>query len=726
MKDIQLITTKNFFPLLFISLLLIFCLSTVSAANEIYVNTTGNDSSGTGTANNPYLTLQKGVDNLDPDGIIHMANGEYSGVNNTNITLAKNMSIVGQSPAGTIINGTDTNWIFNILPGVDVKLSNLTLTNGYTTTTGGGICNQGSVTLTGCTIMDCSAIEYGGGIYSKGNCIITDCNITRNKQTGTLDTFASGGIINDGGNCAITRSNITYNSANANAGGIATQNGNCTITDCEILYNYANHGAGIVNYGGNCTIIGCDILYNSASIIGGIGNQFGNCTVIDSKIQYNNAINGTGITNANGNFTISNSYITNNAASVDGGGIMNICFFDESSSSDFAACILNLNDCTLTGNTAGEDGGAISNQCTININASAFDACVLNINRCTFSGNSAGRDGGAISNQCTINVTGDNKKSFDFGACVLNMNHCTFTGNNAGGDGGVISNNCTVNVSCVNSNGLSFGACVINVDDCSLNGNHAGVNGGAISNQGKVTVDRVNVDGSSFGACVLNVNRSTLTGNTAGEDGGAIWNDATGNIHFNRIVFNTAHLGNAIYSDNAVDATDNWWGSNYNPKNYPNNFGGQMNLINANPWLTLTIKANPTSIPYGDTSTVTASVTINSDGVDTSSISHIPNGTPITITTDLGNVGSKSVTAGTVAGVATAILRVNDGWGTAHLYAILDGFMTPEPATVVIAATVPITTEKIVGMQTTGAPITGIILAMLMVLGGFISTLKKQ
>lgn len=726
MKNIELITTKIFLPLILISLLLIFCLSTVSAANEIYVNTTGNDSSGTGTVNNPYLTVQKGVDNIDPNGIIHIANGEYSEVNNTNITIDKNMSIIGQSPAGTIINGTDTNWIFNILPEVSVKLSNLTLTNGYTITRGGAICNQGYVTITGCIIMDCSAIEYGGGIYSTGNCTITDCTITRNKQTGTSDTFASGGIINDGGNCTITRSVITYNSAHANAGGIATQNGNCTITDCKIMNNYANHGAGIVNYGGNCTITRCDILYNSASIIGGIGNQFGNCTVTDSKIQYNNAINGTGITNANGNFTISNSYITNNAASVDGGGIMNICLFNGINSSDFAVCILNLNDCSLIGNTAGEEGGAISNQCTINVNASAFDACVLNMNRCTFSGNSAGRDGGAISNQCILNITGDNRKSFDFGACVLNMNHCTFTGNNAGGDGGVISNNCTVNVTGVNSNGLSFGACVINVDDCSLIGNNAGGDGGAISNQGEVTVDSVNVDGSSFGACILNVNRSNLTDNTAGEEGGAIWNGATGNIHFNRIVFNTAHQGNAIYSNNTVDATDNWWGSNYDPKNNPNNFGGQVNLINANPWLTLTIKANPTSISYGSMSTVTASATINSDGVDTSSRGHIPDGTPITITTDLGNVGSKSVTGGTVAGVATAILRANDGWGIAHLYAILDGFMTPEPATVVIAATIPITTEKTVGMQNTGFPLIGIVLAILLVLSGLISTTKKQ
>lgn len=709
----QVIIAKTFIPLVLIILTLIFCINTVSAANEVYVNTTGDDDTGTGTATNPYLTIQKGVDNVDANGVIRIANGQYSGENNTNITLDKNMTIIGQSREETIINGTDTNWIFKILPEINVTLSNLTLTNGYATTSGGAIYNQGSVTFTCCNIMECSAIEYGGGIYSTGNCTITDCTITRNNQTGTGYANASGGIINDGGNCTITRSDITYNSANANAGGIATQNGTCTITDCKILYNKANHGAGIVNYGGNCTITRCEILYNSASIIGGIGNQFGNCTVTNSNIQYNKAVNGSGITNADGNFTISNSYITNNAASEDGGAIMNICLFNEVNSG-FDACILNLNDCILTGNAAGRDGGAIFNQCTINVNTSAFAACVLNINHCIFSGNSAGRDGGAISNQCIINVKGLNNKSLDFGACVLNMNHCIFTGNTAGGNGGFISNNCTVSVSGVTTDGLNFGACVLNVNDCTLTGNTAGGNGGAISNH--CTLNAV----SGLSTCVLNVNRSTLTGNSAGGDGGAIWNNGKGNVHLNRIVFNTAHQANAIYSNNSMDATDNWWGSNNNPKSNPNNFEGQIDMIDADPWLILTIKAIPTSIAFGSTSTVTASVTINSDSVDTSNMGHIPDGTPITITTDLGNIGSKSVTGGTIAGIFTTILRANDGWGVAHLYAILDGFMTPKSTTVVIAAP-----GKTIEMQKTGLPLTGIVLSILMVVGGFLGTKKE-
>ncbi len=685
---------------------LFFSISTVSAANNIYINTTGNDTSGTGTADHPYLTIQKGVENIDPNGMIHIADGEYSGVNNTNITLDKNMAIVGQSQWGTIINGTDTSWIFKIPAGVNVTLSKLTLTNGYTSISGGAIQNHGELTLANSIIVDCSSIEYGGGIYSTGNCTIRDCTITRNNQTGTNNTFAGGGIINDGGNCTITRSEITYNSANANAGGIATQFGNCNIADCKILNNKANHGAGIVNYGGNCTITGCDILYNSAGIIGGIGNQLGNLNITHSNIQFNNANLGGGMANANGNCTISNSTIINNTSSGDGGGIVNNFMFN---SSGFNACILNLNDCTIKDNTAGGNGGAIANQFTINVADSGFDACVLNMNHCNFTGNSAVGNGGAIANQGIVNITGSSN-SLEFGACVLNMNHCNFRDNNAGGNGGAISNNCSVNVTC-DVGSLNFGACVLNVNDCAIAGNAAIRDGGAISNQ-----CTVNFSGFSFGACVLNVNRNTITHNSAGSDGGAIWNEGICNLHFNRIVFNTAH---AIHSNNSVDATLNWWGSNDNPKNNPNNFGGLVNLINADPWLTLTIKASPTNIDFGDTSTVTASVTISSNGVDTSRMGHIPDGIPITITTDLGNVGSKSITVGTVSGMATAILRANDGWGTAHLYAILDGFMTPQPAIVMIAAPATLT------MQKTGIPIIGLLLAVLIVLGGLTSLKRK-
>lgn len=576
-----------FLQVLFIILVLFFCLGTVSAANEIYVNTTGNDTSGTGTSENPYLTIQKGIDNLEPNGIIKIANGEYCGLNNTNITIDKNMTIMGQSPIDTIINGSNTHWIFKILPELNVVISNLTLANGFSNNNGGAIQNY----------------------------------------------------------CEISGDNSGFKA-------------------CVLTMN-------------NCTFTG-----NTASKEGGvISNQ---CTI--------------NITDMN----------------VDG--------------FDFDACIININHCTFTENNAGINGGAISNNCTLNITGANrdsidFAACVINVNDCAFTGNSVDGDGGAISNYAIIKVEGVNFDSLDFGACVINMNHGTFTDNDASGNGGVISNNCTVNVSGVNVGSLDFGACILNVNDCIISGNTAAKNGGAISNNAKINADEVNENSITFSACILNVNRSTLINNIAGEDGGAVWNSGTGKFHLNRIVFNLANEGSAIYTTNTVDATDNWWGSNYNPKNNPNNIGGQVNLVNADPWLILTIKANPTSISLGDTSLVTASVTINSNGMDTSSLGHIPDGTIITITTDLGNIGSKLITIPTVTGIATAILKANDGLGIAHLYAILDGFITPQPATVVISAT---TIVKNVGMLETGIPLAEIILAILMILGGFFSPGKKQ
>lgn len=153
----------------------------------------------------------------------------------------------------------------------------------------------------------------------------------------------------------------------------------------------------------------------------------------------------------------------------------------------------------------------------------------------------------------------------------------------------------------------------------------------------------------------------------------------------------------------------------------PNNFA------DTSKWLVLKVSANPHNVAFGGTSLVTASVIYNNLGEDTSSIGHIPDGTPITLTTDIGNVGSKQVTRYTVGGIVTTILRANDGLGIAHVYAILDGFMTPVPAQVVIVEAASVKTlSKTIGMQKTGTPLVPIVLALLMVLGGIFSSSKRN
>jgi len=171
---------KTFISSLLFSLVLIFCLTTVSAADTIYVNTTGNDSwtgnSSThidGTDIGPKATIQNGINTVDPNGFVYVADGTYQ----EHITINQNLTLIGQSLAGTIIDGTENGRPLTINYGLNVTITNFTITNGTAT-------------------ADASA--YGGGIYNRGTLSMTNCNINNNTatSTGASASALGGGIYN--------------------------------------------------------------------------------------------------------------------------------------------------------------------------------------------------------------------------------------------------------------------------------------------------------------------------------------------------------------------------------------------------------------------------------------------------------------------------------------------------------------------------------------------------
>lgn len=171
---------------------------------------------------------------------------------------------------------------------------------------------------------------------------------------------------------------------------------------------------------------------------------------------------------------------------------------------------------------------------------------------------------------------------------------------------------------------------------------------------------------------------------------------------------------------NTANAQYNWYGTN-DPGN--NNFYKGNGTINYNPWLVLNIKANPYTINVGQTSTLTADVYQDSAGGDHSGDAVMFfSGPQLTFSTDLGTVGSKSITVPWVNGMATAILRANEGPGIATVTAtdyqsvqtkvtILGGSINPSNGTI--------------GMQDTGVPLNYLLLAVLIVLSGFILPRRK-
>jgi predicted outer membrane repeat protein len=262
--------------------------------------------------------------------------------------------------------------------------------------------------------------------------------------------------------------------------------------------------------------------------------------------------------------------------------------------------------------------------------------------------------------------------------------------------------------------------------NCDFTSNTAADYGGAIYNDNND--DTITVIGSNFVS-------NTATNN----DGGAFYiGSGSYTLNFNRIVDNTAgNEGQDISDQNSDpeekhDALYNWWGSNDGPSD--GRIWGE--LVEYDPWLIMTYSADPTTILQGETSTLTADFRYDSDGTfHDPALGHLPDGLPVTFTTTLGNVGSKSVVTYTLNAVATAILRGDEAAGGASTTAILDGQTSTAPVTIRAAGgdesgnssvIAEAATSETVGMQETGAPVVPLALAVLSVLGGLAVTRKRQ
>ena len=140
------------------SIIFISSIGSVSADSSlIYINgSSGNDDNDGLSWETSKLTIKNATGSVSNHGAVNIADGEYTGENNTNIVIDKNMHIIGQSREGTIINGANTNHLFIVLNGVDVSITNLTLANGNGST-GGAIVNEANLVVTNCDFINNTA-----------------------------------------------------------------------------------------------------------------------------------------------------------------------------------------------------------------------------------------------------------------------------------------------------------------------------------------------------------------------------------------------------------------------------------------------------------------------------------------------------------------------------------------------------------------------------------------
>jgi len=287
----------------------------------------------------------------------------------------------------------------------------------------------------------------------------------------------------------------------------------------------------------------------------------------------------------------------------------------------------------------------------------------------SYSGNSIFTDPGShslsIDNLTLQNgVSANGGAIYTFGGSVT-VTSSTFTGCTASslrGRGGAIYAGNSVTV----TSGTFTG--------CSASG--IGGYGGAIA------ADSVTATSSTFTGCTaggyggaiyadsVTATFSTFTGCTAGGYGGAIYASG-GTIHFCRIYHD--NFGASDHNTAFLNASDTWWGTNNDPSGYA--FG----RVTTSPYLVLGISSSPATMTTGGTSTISANLTYDSNGMDTSGSGTVPDGTPVTFTASGGSISPHH--AATDSGVASTTFTPSST-GTAYITATVDGQSVTVPVTV--------------------------------------------
>ncbi len=303
-----------------------------------------------------YSTIAAALAVASDGDTIAVQSGNYT----ETLVIDHSLTIRGDSPQITIVDGNGGGAVFAIVPTATVTIENLTLQNGYNDNGGGGIYNEGTLTVTNSIIKnnEAKSEEGGGGILNETGATMV---MTATIVTGNQATFGAG--IFNGGVLTIENSAVTQNTTKGpspETGGGIENDGILILRNSEVSGNVVggilegDDGGGIENAG--ILEISNSVIYDnvaSAGVGGGIDNiTTGQATIISSTIRDNSGGAGGGINNE-GTLWLSHSLVYTNTAtntdfafSIGGGGIRNN-----------AAGAITVTNSTVGGNLAYEGGG---------------------------------------------------------------------------------------------------------------------------------------------------------------------------------------------------------------------------------------------------------------------------------------------------------------------------------------------------------------------------------
>jgi hypothetical protein len=211
-----------------------------------------------------FDTVQPAINAAIAGETIRLCAGLYPG----DLVIGKSLTLIGAGGglSGTILQGSRTTSVVRITGESTVSLQGVRITNG-SAPSGGGIANNGTLALTGCTITGNTATSdvaggSGGGIANQSGATLT---LTNSTVSGNTAITSGGGIFN---NATLTLSNSTVsgNTATSNVGGGIFHQGGLLTLDAasHVTGNQSNKpsdpnsGGGIFNNRGTVMLSSAD------------------------------------------------------------------------------------------------------------------------------------------------------------------------------------------------------------------------------------------------------------------------------------------------------------------------------------------------------------------------------------------------------------------------------------------------------------------------------------
>ena len=283
------------------------------AATTFKVTTTAD--SGSGSLREAILNANNETTNPDNDTIVFDLGPTATiklGSTLPTITDASDLTIDGQSASITISGKIDNNQVrvLQVAQDAELALSNLTVADGRSgDNQGGGIFNQGTLTVSSSTLSN-NASNAGGGISNKGGTL----TVSNSTLSGNYGGNYGGGILNFPGG-TLTVSDSTFSGNSANSGGVIFNQGTATVSNSTLSGNTApQDGGGINNNGGTLTVSNSTLSSNTTQESGGGIINFATLTVSNSTLSGNSASNGGGGIINYGTATFENTILANSTS----------------------------------------------------------------------------------------------------------------------------------------------------------------------------------------------------------------------------------------------------------------------------------------------------------------------------------------------------------------------------------------------------------------------------